>query len=201
MLFKQYSIFYSVLLALLFGCSTTSSTTKTAALNKDQYRIWQFMDKSILLSELKQDDLPANYEILKLNKVNLTKHLSQLEKKEKSRDEVRFERSALEHINFQVPWSDASFHTFVIEKSDAMAPELANNFPDIRSYSGEKQNNESIKVRIDKNPKGLYIMATSPTQTIYVRPLDTESDLYICYDKKDAANKDRQFNEPEMKKN
>ena len=176
-----------------------SSKTKAQVISTDQYKIWQFIDTTSLTGRFDAKQLPQKYQTLILNIKKAKIRLSNLEPKEKVPNQLKYEKTDADHVLLQLPWNDGQFYTFQVKNSNIFSPELAKKFPNIRSYSGEKADDSSTHLRLDVNPSGLFAMITTPSQTLFIRPMDNESEIYLCYDKDDVDRNNRKYYEPPIK--
>ncbi len=178
-------------------CAKTASSN-TSTLNQDKYKVWQLVDNSSLAEALGIKNAPKKYDVLKL-KISKIKHLLKaLEAKGKVKDNISYVEAEKPSMLIDLPFPFGKFYSYRIENSSLFSPELAKKFPDIRSYSGHQKDNEAVKLRLDVNPTGLFAIITSPSETVYIRPI--ENDYYICYKKSDVAADNKEFYEPTNKK-
>ncbi len=175
---------------------TTASNTST--LNQDKYKVWQLVDTSSLAKALVIKNAPKKYGVLKLKSSKIKHLLKALEAKERVKDNISYVEAEKPAILIDLPYPFGKFYTYRIENSSLFSPELAKKFPDIRSYSGTQKENQTVHVRLDVNPSGLFAMITSSSEIVYIRPV--ENDYYICYKKSDVAADNKEFYEPTNKK-
>lgn len=87
-----------------------------------------------------------------------------------------------------VPRPDGKFETFRILDVSTMEPELAAEFPTIRTFSGVGVEDPSANIRGDVGPQGFRASVRSGSDSYYVDPLYIgETDLHISYFLKDAG--------------
>ena len=146
-----------------------------------------------------EGQLPRKYQALMLDIKKAKARLSDLEPKDRVPNQLRYEKTDEENVLLQFPWNDGQFHTFQVKNSNIFSPDLAKKFPNIRSYSGERTDDSSIHLRLDINPSGLYAMITTPSQTLFIRPLDDERKLYLCYNKDDVDRDNKKYYESPIK--
>lgn len=201
-------VYRSLLIAFLFlvlpcckpgGTGTASAPGKAQVISVDEYRVWRLMDVNTTPGVADAGQLPVKYQILKLDIKKVKTRLRALEPQEKVPNQLRYEKTTEEDVLLQLPWNDGRFYTFTVKPSNIFSPELAKKFPDIRSYSGEKTDDGATHLRLDINPSGLYAMITAPSQTLFIRPLDEEGSLYLCYDKDDVDRDNKKYYEPPIK--
>ncbi len=178
-------------------CAKTT-TSNTSTLNQDKYKVWQLVDTSSLAEALVIKNAPKKYDVLKLKSSKIKHLLKALEAKERVKDNISYVEAEKPAILIDLPYPFGKFYTYRIENSSLFSPELAKKFPDIRSYSGKQKENETMHVRLDVNPSGLFAMITSSSEIVYIRPV--ENDYYICYKKSDVAADNKEFYEPTNKK-
>ena len=192
------------LLVGLTGCISGSSGNNTGKAKKqvgstDKYKIWRLIDSTAVTNRPDVQNLPRKYQALTLDIKRAKARLKALEPTGKVPDQLRYEKTNSDHVRLQLPWNNGEFYTFVVKKSNVFSPELAKKFPNIRSYSGEKEEDSRTHLRLDVNPAGLYAMITAPSQTLFIRPLNDESKIYLCYDKNDVDRNNKKFYEPPVK--
>lgn len=192
-------------LFLGFTCCKPGATGSRAGKAKgqviatDKYKIWRLMAPSAVTGLEGQGQLPRKYQALMLDIKKAKARLSDLEPKDRVPNQLRYEKTNEGNVLLQFPWNDGQFHTFQVKNSNIFSPGLAKKFPNIRSYSGERTDDSSIHLRLDINPSGLYAMITTPSQTFFIRPLDHEQKLYLCYNKDDVDRDNKKYYESPIK--
>ncbi|NUM55106.1 MAG: hypothetical protein HUU46_15790 [Candidatus Hydrogenedentes bacterium] len=78
-----------------------------------------------------------------------------------------------------LPMPDGSNVEFAVVESPIMEPELAEEYPDIKTYSGRSLDGRDLFVRLDRTPKGFHaiVLGTSP---VYIDPYRQEG-VYVTY--------------------
>ncbi len=192
------SFVIALLVSLVFSqCAKTTSST-TNILNQDKHQVWQLVDTSNLTEKVVINNAPKKYDLLKLKTSKIKHLLKALESKEKVKDNISYVEADKPAILIDLPFPFGKFYTYRIENSSLFSPELAKKFPNIRSYSGHQKDNNAVRVRLDVNAMGLFSIITSPSETVYIKPV--ENDYYICYKKSDVAADNKEFYEPSNKK-
>ncbi len=87
---------------------------------------------------------------------------------------------------FEMPMPDGGSMHFRIWETPVMHPDLAAQYPDIKTYAGQGIDNPNASIRLDMTPKGFHAMVLSPEGSAWIDPycLDNTDD-YICYYKRD----------------
>lgn len=76
--------------------------------------------------------------------------------------------------------------TFEIWEDPIMHPDLAEKFPEIKTYAGISQRDPSVSIRLDVTPQGLHAQILRPEGTIYMDPVALgETNLYQVYHRRD----------------
>jgi len=90
-------------------------------------------------------------------------------------------------VSLYLPMPDGSFRQFLVEYSPAMAPGLAERYPEITTYRAVAADDPVTTGRLDFTPLGFHAMLTGPEGTVFIDPAsrDTKTD-YVSYFKSDA---------------
>ncbi len=78
-------------------------------------------------------------------------------------------------VILSVPTPDGKFHSFRIEKSAIMAPELAAKYPDIQTFRGQGTDDPNTSVRFSRTALGFQATVVTPEGVYTVAP-QTRSD-------------------------
>ncbi len=89
-----------------------------------------------------------------------------------------------------LPTPGGAYMAFSFVESPIMAPELAAQFPQIKTYAGTSIDNSAVKVRFDYTPAGFHAQILAPGARWYIDPLyKGKTDLYASYYKTDYTPK------------
>src|SRR5437762_2153690 len=69
-----------------------------------------------------------------------------------------------------LPMPDGTFVSVAAVESPVMEPELARQFPDIRTYRAQGTEDRALSVRFDRGPLGLRAILLFPQRTVYIAP-------------------------------
>ncbi len=147
-----------------------------------QTKIWQSIDNEPTTFGIKQIN-PQKYKVLKLDVASIKSFLN--------RTPLEFTTAAKSaNTVLELPMPDGTFEEFVIAESPMMEAELAQKFPEIKTYSGYSLKNPAATVRLDFTPRGFHAMVLSPEGTFFIDPYSIATvEYYISYDKKDFVSK------------
>ena len=127
------------------------------------------------------DAVPIQFRAFRLNKAEVSIFLRQSNTENFTNIDVR---SIL-----KLPHPSGGFQRFVIEESSIMSEELANNFPDIKSYRGQGIDDPSATVRISFSFKGFNAFIVSPGGSFMITPhLENGEEIYLSYFIRDSKS-------------
>ncbi len=100
-----------------------------------------------------------------------------------------FSKPSAKKTIISFPLKNGAFYQFLIEETNNFHPDLVRQFPEIRSFVGEKINEPSTTIRFDISPKGFSGMIHSnKEELLFIDNLTTEKQsLYKIYTKKDLT--------------
>ncbi len=86
----------------------------------------------------------------------------------------------------ELPLPDGSFERFAILVTDLLAPELGEQYPEIRTFTGRGLDDPYATVRLDITPVGFHGFILSSRGTVYIDPFQRGDDRhYQSYYKRD----------------
>ena len=135
-------------------------------------------------SNLKRVTIPKHYLTFKLDTTALLDALRQAPEE--------FSTAArLNPLIISLPMPNGEQKHFSITSYSMMEPALANEFPDIRTYSGQGIEDPTATLKMDWTAFGLHVMILSPTsESVWIDPFARgEKEYYISYYKKDLSPK------------
>ncbi|MCX6323684.1 MAG: M12 family metallo-peptidase [Sphingobacteriales bacterium] len=135
-------------------------------------------------TNLKRVTIPKHYLTFKLDTTALLDALRQAPEE--------FSTAArLNPLVISLPMPNGEQKHFSITSYSMMEPALANEFPDIRTYSGQGIEDPTATLKMDWTSFGLHVMILSPTsESVWIDPFARgEKEYYISYYKKDLSPK------------
>ncbi|HEX6716281.1 MAG TPA: M12 family metallo-peptidase [Pyrinomonadaceae bacterium] len=139
-------------------------------------RPWQDVDRKTLPNaRLREQYGPRSYRSLKLNVALLQAILRRAPLESLSSNQH-------ETITLDLPVPDGSFMRFNIEDSPIMEKQLANRYPEIKTYRGQGIDDPTAITRFDWTPFGFHAIILSTRGTILVEPASSGDVVnYVAY--------------------
>jgi hypothetical protein len=155
-------------------------------------RLWEALDSqrtTIGVSELSGlTGVPRAFRPFRLNRARLTAVLLQ-----RSQPTLATANSTCDGVEMTLPRPTGdNFLRFCVRESSIMEPNLAAQFPTIKSYEGQGIDDPLMTARIDWTEKGFHAIVLSPTETFVIDPLPLRrGDLstYMSYRAADTPRK------------
>ncbi|HNH83870.1 MAG TPA: zinc-dependent metalloprotease family protein, partial [Acidobacteriota bacterium] len=150
--------------------------------------LWQVIEESSLnRSQSERQIIPSAYRVVLLNQPVLANLLKQAP--------LEFSHAAQTISTVMtLPMPDGTFSRFRIEESPVMEPELAAQFPEIKTYCGQGIDDPTAIVRFDRTPAGFHAMVLSAGDTVYIDPYQKgDTETCISYFKRDYQKDANQF--------
>lgn len=89
-------------------------------------------------------------------------------------------------VELTIPKPDGGFERFAVVEAPVMHPDLAAQFPNIKTYRGQGIDQPAATIRLDYTPLGFHAQVLSPDGQYYVDPyFHLQTDLYMSYYKHD----------------
>lgn len=95
------------------------------------------------------------------------------------------ENTSTEGVGISLPMPNGGFQQFEIEQFSVLAPELARQFPEIKTYRGRGVDNTSATVYLDITPQGFHAMMVTQEGTVFIDPETTGENVYRSYYRRD----------------
>ncbi len=174
----------------VLNCSLLILAIMFATVSYAQNEFWKSIENHELQSKHSQKErlLPSKFKSFELaNSSALKTRLSEAP--------LRFSAEVNRNsIIISIPMPDGSFQEFKVFESPLMPLELAQKFPQIKTYTAAGISNPNAFAKIDFTHKGFHAMIFAIGQNpVFVDPFDFTNQIYISYFKKDFRSDDEQF--------
>jgi hypothetical protein len=145
---------------------------------------WQDVNETSISNNLERQIIPNKYRVLKLDIIGIQNFLTTLPNEENAR--LNLSKAIL-----SLPLPNGQFVKFSVIGSPIMEQELADKYPEIKTYRGQSIEDKTASVRFDVTPNGFHAMILSAGGTIYIDPYSAGNiENYISYYKKDFSVND-----------
>lgn len=100
-------------------------------------------------------------------------------------------------VKVALPLPHGDTEEFAMHQVQVMAPELAEKYPQIRTYEGRSTSDPTTSIRLDFGDNGANYMIIKLGEQIYLQPVTRgKTDIYIIYNKKDVKKFPVDFENP-----
>ena len=177
------------LLSLLVLCSScnnkVSNTSITTTVEPEPAYFWSDLESDKDQPECEGRIMPLKYRLMKTDYVSLRKLLL--------KGSGNKQEGVSDTTELLIPLPDGSWELFHIFPVEVMAPELAEKFPEIRTYAGFSAVNASDNIRLDISPRGFSSMILSERGTMMVDPFCRNDTVHvISYNRNDLPPDSKQ---------
>jgi subtilisin-like proprotein convertase family protein len=98
---------------------------------------------------------------------------------------MRFEKNSSD-VLIEIPYAQNTFGLFEMFEVQTLHPDLAQNYPMIKSYVGKHRGQNSDRVRITITPQGIFAKIFSTSGSVYINPYTKNGTFYKVFNMKDA---------------
>jgi len=174
-------VFLSVALLVLGAISGTlwvrgvAGATRTLSQKATADGVWEEIDRTPMRQVAVEAAGTISYRLLRLNRDILSSVLIRAPRE-------MAERSIAGDTSLILPLPAGGYGRFRIEESPVLAPELAAELPEVRSFRGRGIEDSAMWLRFDLTPHGFHALVTSNKETFTIHPANAEGDgLYVVY--------------------
>jgi len=177
---KIVSIAVTLLLFILFNAvSTAQNSTEN---------LWSDIPEELISYAGERNIIPQDYRTLELDVLEMKNELSSAP----SEKIIRVNESGK---IISLPLPNGEFIKIRFVESLVMEDELADKYPEIRTYLGQGIDRTNVSARFDITPAGFHAIIFTTDGTVYIDPYSSgDSRYYISYYKKDFTNKRETIN-------
>jgi Metallo-peptidase family M12B Reprolysin-like len=138
--------------------------------------VWQQADRAALMSvQAERRTVPDSYRALRLDRDALARVL----------DKAPMEPSRSQAV-ITLPLPEGELARFRVVESPILEPELAAEFPEIKTYSAQGIDDPTASARFDFTPAGFHAIVLSASGTALIEPYSKrDAGVYISYYKSD----------------
>ncbi|NNG26715.1 MAG: hypothetical protein HKM87_04270, partial [Ignavibacteriaceae bacterium] len=150
--------------------------------------LWNDIQEATIQTTGERYIIPQSYRTLELDFQAMQSDLSEAP----SEKTVNVNNST---TTIALPLPNGEFTRFKFVESLVMEDELANKFPEIKTYLGQGIDDATASARFDITPTGFHAIIFSINGTVYIDPYSMGDNLhYISYYKKDFIPSQKQLN-------
>ena len=100
-------------------------------------------------------------------------------------------------VKIILPLPNNETEEFAMHQVMVMSPELAEKYPQIRTYEGRSTADQTTSIRLDFGDHGANYMIIKSGEQIFLEPVTKgQTDFYIIYNKKDVKKPPIDFEKP-----
>lgn len=182
-----------LLLSVSCKTSNTSSSDDRKSLSADSGPsvLWiAISDSKIDFQFRKNQPKPLKYQLYILDTMAMRRRLQDLTKDGSA-------QSLSQKDTLSLPLEGQGLVSFQLRNSPVMAPELAAQFPEIQTFSGDALLNPAWHLKCEHTPKGFTAQIVAPDQTYFIEPVTGfNQSVYITFRKSDLQQPpDKTFEE------
>jgi len=172
---------------------STSKLNRGTCTVKSKDNTWFEISKKDLIEynntkkNIKKWVAPNKGRIFFLDNEKLVKSLERIDSNQKNKSTKSPDLQII-----SLPNPNGGYSLFSCIEDSIMAPELANKYPKIKTYSGVNIKNSAETIRFDYTPHGFHAQILSPKGCWYIDPY-VKGDSYVSFFKKDYLPKDKVF--------
>ena len=90
-------------------------------------------------------------------------------------------------VLLEMPYSQGKFGLFEIFETQTLHPQLASNYPGIKSYVGKSRGANGDRLRLTVTPHGIYGKIFSPKGSVYINPYTKNGGYFKVFYMADAS--------------
>ena len=171
---------------ILMALITMLISSKALLSHNPDSNPWTFIRETNLQSKSQQRQIiPQTYRTLQLEVNKMQSLLAKAPMWQTDASEKKV-------VVLTLPMPDGTFQDFRIVEAPVMHPDLAAQFPMIKSYAGIGIDDPAAYLRFDMTQRGFHAMVRNPnSSTVFIDPYSTaDIEHYISYYKKDFQKND-----------
>ena len=153
----------------------------TLSSNKQNDDLWKDVSDTQSLALMSENpDTPKQFRLLELNETQFSELVAKAP--------MEFTSEARTPTVLSLPLPDGRLWRFRIVESPVLSTELADKFPQIKTYSGQSIDDPTATVRFSWTPKGLSALVISEQNTFVIAP-SGNNNQYLSYFTRDLESK------------
>lgn len=166
-------------IAKVFIVITIFTILMKQQVNGQTPELWNEADPSLVLNDAVRYSTPASFRTVELNIASMRSLLSSAPKE-------NLTGKSGSDVIITIPMPNGSMSDFRIWETPVMAPGLAAQYPNIKTYIAEGVNDHRAIARFDVTNFGFHAMILSPRGDVFIDPVSNGDNIhYISYFKKD----------------